>query len=293
MEKIFSLFAAILILSGCEKKVAFTLKESDPKLVVEATIENDGAPRVVLTNSLNYFSTISPELLLNSFVHGAEVTISNGIKTHRLKEYSVPFTAGIRLYYYSNDSSNATTSFTGKLNTAYSLKIISGGKEYTSQTTIPNLTKRIDSVWYKPAPKDPAKKIILMMVRVTDPKGYGDYVRYFTRKNRQPFLPGFNSVYDDQIIDGTTYDLEVDPGVDRNQPLKEDERAFKRGDTVTLKLSNIDKNTFDFWRTMEYSYSSIGNPFSSPTKVINNISNGALGYFGGYASQYRTLIIPK
>ena len=44
---------------------------------------------------------------------------------------------------------------------------------------------------------------------------------------------------------------------------------------------------------MEYSYQSIGNPFSSPTKVLGNISNNALGYFGGYAAQYDTIIIPK
>jgi hypothetical protein len=44
---------------------------------------------------------------------------------------------------------------------------------------------------------------------------------------------------------------------------------------------------------MEFSYASVGNPFSTPTKVMSNISNGALGYFGGYASQYRTLIIPQ
>jgi len=44
---------------------------------------------------------------------------------------------------------------------------------------------------------------------------------------------------------------------------------------------------------MEFSYSSIGNPFSSPTKVLGNISDGALGYFGGYASQFRTIVIPK
>jgi hypothetical protein len=44
---------------------------------------------------------------------------------------------------------------------------------------------------------------------------------------------------------------------------------------------------------MEYNYQSIGNPFSSPTKVLGNISNGALGYFGGYAAQYVYLIITK
>ncbi|MGB8193468.1 MAG: DUF4249 family protein, partial [Chitinophagaceae bacterium] len=53
-----------------------------------------------------------------------------------------------------------------------------------------------------------------------------------------------------------------------------------------------DKATFDFWRTMEFSYASIGNPFSSPTKVLGNVK-GALGYFGGYAVQYKTIIIPK
>jgi hypothetical protein len=61
---------------------------------------------------------------------------------------------------------------------------------------------------------------------------------------------------------------------------------------VTVKLTNIDKNTYDFWRTMEYNYQSVGNPFSTPTVVISNISSGALGYFGGYAAQYVPLRIP-
>ena len=63
-------------------------------------------------------------------------------------------------------------------------------------------------------------------------------------------------------------------------------------DTVTLKLSNIDRTTYQFWLTMEFAYQSIGNPFASPNKVIGNISNGALGAFCGYASAYKTLAIP-
>jgi len=42
-----------------------------------------------------------------------------------------------------------------------------------------------------------------------------------------------------------------------------------------------------------FNLQSVGNPFSSPGKVIGNISNNALGAFCGYAAQYRTLIIPK
>jgi hypothetical protein len=169
---------------------------------------------------------------------------------------------------------------------------VSEGKEYTSTTTIPNVTKRIDSVWWKQAPSTKDTTKVIVMVRATDPPGFGDYVRYYTKTNREPFYPPVNSTFDDYFIDGTTYELQVDKGVDRNLDINFDENFFRRGDTVGLKLSNIDKATYDFWRTMEFSYSSIGDPFSTPTKVLSNIKGDALGYFGGYASQYRTIIIP-
>ena len=131
------------------------------------------------------------------------------------------------------------------------------------------------------------------MIRATDPAGYGDYIRYYTRNQRQPvFYPPMNSVYDDLFIDGTTYEVQIQPGYNRNGDTT-DKDFFYRGDTVNFKISNIDRPTFDFWRTWEYSVSSVGNPFSTPNKVLGNISNGALGYFGGYASQYRTLVIPR
>ena len=130
------------------------------------------------------------------------------------------------------------------------------------------------------------------MVKATDPPGFGDYIRYYTKINEQPFYNSERSVFDDLFIDGTTYELQVEPGFDRNADDPE-KQFFNKGDTVIFKLSNIDKTTFDFWRTWEFSIQSIGNPFSTPVKVLGNISNGALGYFGGYASQYHSLIIPQ
>ena len=69
--------------------------------------------------------------------------------------------------------------------------------------------------------------------------------------------------------------------------------AFLHLNAQAIKLCNIDKGTYDFWRTYEFSFQSIGNPFSSPIRILGNISNDALGYFGGYGAQYRTVIIPK
>jgi hypothetical protein len=288
------LIILLFIITSCEKTITFDLQEPKPKLVVEATIENGTAPIVVLTRSTDYFSRISPEILASSFVHSAIISISNGTKTHRLKEYARPLDSGYVFYYYSVDSSNLQNAIWGELNTKYSLQIVHDGQEYSATTSIPGITKKIDSLWWKPAPPSADSNKVVIMVKATDPQGFGDYIRYFTKRNSEPYLPPFNSVFDDYIIDGTTYELPLEPGIDRNGEREEDEAAFfNRGDTVTFKISNIDKPTFDFWRTIEYSYASVGNPFSTPVKVLSNISNGALGYFGGYASQYFRLTIPK
>ncbi|MEP7278403.1 MAG: DUF4249 domain-containing protein [Bacteroidota bacterium] len=282
-----------LLCSSCEKAINFKLDNTQPSLVVEATIENDQPPVVILSSSFDYFSDISASLLANSFVHNAVIDISNGVTTHRLKEYAYSSSANLKLYYYSIDSSSLATAFLGKFNTSYSMTISVNGKTYTAGTTIPLLAKKVDSLWWRKAPDNPDSTKVVLVARASDPPGYGNYIRYFTKANSDPFYPGLNSVFDDQVIDGTTYTVDVERGINRNEKLDMEEYSFfNRGDTITLKFANIDKATFDFWRTMEFSYSSIGNPFSSPAKVLGNIS-GALGYFGGYAAQYKTVIVPK
>ena len=278
---------------ACEKNVSFNLNDTEKKIVVEASIENGQAPNVVLSTSIEYFSEISPDILQASFVHDADILVSNGIQTHKLKEYSFSQN-GYTFFYYSIDSANLATAFLGELNKSYTLKITVDGKEYTALTTIPNITKQIDSVFSKPAPEFLPDSLASLNVTAADPVGFGDYVRYYTKANDEPFYPGMNSVFDDQIIDGTTYTLQVDRGYPRNLGLTGDSLIyFKKGDTVTFKLCNIDKATFDFWRTMEFAYASVGNPFSTPTKVLSNISGNGLGYFAGYAAQYHTIVIPK
>lgn len=294
MKKFLAALIILFIFSSCEKTINFNLKQVEPVLVVDANIENDLPPVVILTNSLNYFDTIDSAIVNNLFVHNADVYVSNGRLTHKLKEYAVPVTtSGITLYTYSVDSSDLSTAFLGELNTTYTLRIVSGDKEYNATTTIPAIAKKPDSLWWKKAPFQEDTTRIILMVKSTDPPGLGNYVRYFTKKNREPLYPGLNSVFDDQVIDGTTYELEVQPGVDRNFPGSIDDNFFNRGDTITLKLCNIDRATYNFWNTWEFSNQSIGNPFASPNKISGNISNGALGAFYGYGAFYKTLIVPE
>ncbi len=292
MKTIF-LFLVCLAVISCEKNIAFKLNDATDLLVVDASIENGLPPMIVLSNTVDYYSKITPELIENSFVHDAEIFLSNNNRTQKLREYSVDASGGVHFFYYSIDTANLNDAFIGELATSYELKVLTGGKEYLSETTIPALAKKIDSLWWKPAPFETDSSKVVVFVRATDPPGLGNYIRYFMRQNSGPFLPGSNSVFDDQLIDGTTYDLRLDPGLDRNDPAPFDDNFFHRGDTVTLKLSNIDRASYTFWLTMEFAYQSIGNPFASPNKVLGNIGNGALGAFCGYASGYKTLIIPQ
>jgi len=285
------LMLSLSALYSCEKDINFNLKESEPVLTVDAQIENGRAPVVVLTKSFSYYQKIDPLLLAGSFVRNAEVYMSNGIRTHRLKEYAVPLVPGILAYYYSTDSSNMATAFEGELNKSYTLRIVAEGKEYNAVTDIPAQVNFPDSLWFKRAPQNPDTNKRVLYMRATDPPGRGNFVRYFTKKNSEPFWPGEN-VFDDQVIDGSTYEIQLPQGINRNNPPKEDSSFYKRGDIVTLKFCAINKASYNFWNTWEFAYQSIGNPFAQPNKVLGNISNGALGIFIGYGAGYKTLIAP-
>ena len=284
----------LLLLTGsaCEKDIDIDLQDAANTLVVEATIENNQPPLVILSSSLGFYSEINANVLEASFVRNAEVFVSNGTLRHKLREDSIQNLAGNTLYFYTNDPASPATAFVGQLNTRYTLEIRANGNTYTAATSIPDITRQVDSLWWEKVEDPDDSTLVKMIVRATDKPGFGNYIRYFTKTNEGRFLPGFNSVFDDQVIDGTTYTFPVDRGFDRNLPQDDYEPFFNRGDTVTLKLADIDRVTYDFWRTLEFSYQSVGNPFSTPVKVLGNVSNGALGYFGGYAVQYHTLVIP-
>ena len=283
-----------LFLISCEKTIQLAPEQQSAKLVVEGQIESGQAPIIVLSNSLNYFSTVDASTLNGSYVHNAKVTITTGNKTYPLKEVTVPLSGGYFFYYYTTNQSSPVTTLLGENGKTYNLTIETGGQVYNATTSIPVLTKKIDSLWWKPAPNNPDTSKVVLMSRVTDPPGYGNYIRYFTRVGNGEFFPGINSVYDDQIIDGKTYDVQIQKGITRNEKLDRNEYGyFSRGDTAYVKLCNIDKATYEFWRTWEFTYQSVGNPFSSPGKVLGNISNEGLGSFCGYAVQYKSLIIPK
>ena len=60
-------------------------------------------------------------------------------------------------------------------------------------------------------------------------------------------------------------------------------------DTVLIRLSQIDYESFLFWRSLEYQSQSTGNPFAEPINLQSNVKNG-LGVFFGQASAYYKIV---
>jgi len=289
---------SIIFYPSCEKEVNIDLNAGAAKLVIEGQIESNGYPIVLLTKSIGYFSKIDLSTLENSFAHGAIVKVSDGVNLVNLKEYSLDTgLAGVnRFYFYSIDTSDPTAfNFRGITEHEYKLTVEYEGKTYESVTKIPNV-KPIDSLWFRKPSGDPEiESSVLMYVKFKDPDTPGNYLRYFTRRNNELFLPGFNSVYDDNIVNGMTIDsLYLAAGYNRaKDPNFDSLGVFFRGDTVTLRWCAIDKGVYEFYRTLEYATGTIGNPFAAPVNVQTNVKGGALGVWAGYGASYTTAIIPQ
>jgi hypothetical protein len=282
----------ITALVGCEKNVSFNMPDVKPLLVVEGHVDVNQPPYVILTRSSAYYGTVDLNSIVNMFVHDATVKVSDGIDTITLTELTFD-SAGVPVSVYTDplffiDTAQA---FYGKPERTYKLWITAGNETVSAVTTIPKAFP-LDSIWVLNDVKEDRPDLVRLMARYSDPPELGQFVRYFTKVNTDIEKPGRASVFDDKLVNGTTFDFSLDRGYLQQDSIDFDEYGlFKKGDTITVKWSNIDKPHFDFWRTLEFEINQ-GGPYSSPVKVQGNI-NGGLGIWGGYNSSYKTLIVPQ
>ncbi len=311
--------ATTFMLSSCEREYKINFDATNKSLVVEGYVENGAPPYLFLTKGISFFDSFKPEDLANNYVHNAKVEVSDGYHTIPLTEHSLSLGNNITVYFYtvewlvfsgsganlnnpfggaSFDRSKLNLNDTGKIGNTYQLKITLEGESQPSITATTELIKpnKVDSIWYVNRNSSATDQLSTLFVRVHNDPTRRNYVRYFTQVNGAGYLPGYNSVYDDQFVNGATFDFSVDRGVNKNQTqdslIFKDYGFFHKGDTINVKFSQIDKPVFDFFQTLEYAYSNTGNPFAAPSNVKSNVK-GALGVWCGYGSKVYNIVIPK
>ena len=293
---VFIVLAVWLSTISCEKTVDVDLKDSPPQVVVDGYIETNQPPIVILTKTIGYFATIDLSTYENSFLHNAVIKVSNGTREVTLREYAVDTGTSNKFYFYTLDSADRSSfTFLGKVNEYYKLSVTAEGRTYESTVKIPDC-KPLDSITSRlpdiPSAKTPTARIL--NVYYSDPDSFGNCIRYFTKRNSEPFLTASTSVYDDGLVNGAkSARLPLFLGYDHTHKTNDSTGYLFPGDTITIKWCAIDRSVFNFYATFEYATSSVGNPFSSPTNVRTNMSNGAIGVWAGYGVTTAIYVAPK
>ncbi len=284
-------------LQSCEEELDVDLPDDIDKIVVEGWIDQGNVPLVILTRNTPFFGTLSFEDIDDFFVHDAKVTISDGVNTNVLKEYSfaeLDLIGNASFYSYDTlDFLNGVLPIIGEAGTYYDLTIETEGKTLTSRTKIPN-SLPIDSIWWEARTIGDNDSLARVLIEMQDPDTLGNFYRYFTQRNQEPVWPAFNSVFDDKVINGLSFPTIVDRGFHRADTTVNFDNfgLFNLGDTVMVRLSNIDERVYDYWNTLETN-SSGGGAFTGITVVDSNIEGeGGAGVWAGYAIQEKTIIIP-
>jgi hypothetical protein len=255
----------IIMFSGCQKVINVDLNEGAPRLVIEGLVTDSIGPYLVkLSKSGSYFN--QPVL---PAVSGAVVSINDNAGTiDTLKEIQ----AGIYL----------TTKIRGIPGRTYTLKVLSENKEYMGSSTMHSHVD-IDSFSLEKSQsqrinfggnfnsrinvdincffKDPLEKNFYRLKVYTNGTNNAENYR----------------LYDDQYTNGQGISLRVG--------------RVSAGDTDKVELFSLDKQTYDYYRTLEDLLRS--NPIfgSTPANPNTNLNNGALGYFGACAVSVKTIII--
>jgi hypothetical protein len=255
----------ILAVNGCQKVINVDLNEASPRIVIEGLIIDRPGPYIVtISKSGSYFN----QPVLPPVSGALAIVTDNSGVTDTLREIST-----------GNYTTSKTTGVPGK---RYTLTVISENMEYTGTSTmgshIPiDSLKLVKSQFQHFEPGGNTHDGINMEIHCffKDPVEKNFYrIRVF--KNDSINTENYR-LYDDQYTNGQETELRV--------------THAEAQATYRIELLSLDKQTYGYYRTLEDLLYT--NPFfgSTPANPNNNLSNGALGYFGSCAISSKMIII--
>jgi hypothetical protein len=293
----FLLFIPVLVMffASCQKEVTIDLPEPEARLVVEGWIEQDQYPVVAITRNSPYFSQVDSATLANLFILDAQVFVTeveSNITEQLQLDFSNAFLGVWPFICYKGSS------LKGEFGNSYQLFIVAEGDTITGLTTITQPVF-LDSIWWEPdnAGKPDNDSLGYIWAKYMDDPGLKQYFRLFTQRigRDNSWVPAFGSVYDDMFFNGIEFTFNFYrgiPSLSDSEGIMNDEELFyfKKGDTVDVKITSIDREHFEFWRTIEMESFTAGNPFVYPVSIRHNVK-GAVGVWGGYAATIYRMVI--
>ncbi len=277
LTEVFCTAMIMIILSGlisCQKVINLDLNSASPQLVVEANIYDLPGPYYIkLSKTVNFddITEIPP-------VTGAIVEISDS--TSGTRETLTELEDGI----YS------TAAFSGIAGHSYKLTINTDGQIYEAVSEMPypvgffkmDVKRVVGSSSIFGGGNNDQTVNYSVDYEINDPAEYNNYYRIVVYRADRQINSG--RVFSDQYHNGKiiTDDFTLHDTID-----------FNPGDTVRIELQNIDKNTYNFFRTLREGTGGLSFLSASPSNPISNITNNGLGYFSASSLVEEYIIIPQ
>ncbi len=246
------LLSMVIVLNSCTKVISVNLNDAAPQIVIEGNITNSTGPfQVQISKTVNFSATnIFPP------VSGATVKITDS--TIGMTDILTESSPGIYITHIINGIPGHT----------YQLYISTGGKIYTSSSTMPQIVP-LDSISFINDNRF-GSTYIEPIAHFQDPAGIANYYSFNEFVNGKKLNIIFP--FDDRLSDGRYI----------SQQIYSDSSHVNIGDTVMLQMNCIDKNVWNYFTTLIQATSNDVQALS-PANPISNISNNALGYFSAAA----------
>jgi hypothetical protein len=271
------LISMMAFFASCEDNY---IAPQESEIVVEGWIEEGGFPVVMLTKSVAIQKEYQDLSDLDDYlIRWAKVTVYDGndsiILTGKYDDAYMP------PYIYT------TSKMSGQAGHTYTLKVEYRDYLATASTTI------------LPAPviehvtverSDESDTLYQVKIQFYEDPLQKNYYQVFSRVggNNKQYLASFMGTLDDQILD--THPIVP---VYRGRQLGSGTYLsnFKKSDSVAIKLSQIDANSYNFWDDYTKNLSLSGFLMLPPYSNIRSNITGGTGYWCGMGSSVRYVII--
>ena len=263
MKNIFLIIISLFLVISCEREIDLNLEDQSGNIVIEANVTDQAGPYTVrITKSVSFTQS-------NTYpgIENAQVTLSDDLgQTENLQ--------------HIGDGIYQASSFQGQSGRTYTLKVQTDGKEYTSQSKMPEAVEfqGLEQDFFMVA----GETSYTLLPIFVDPPALGNRYLFTYSVNDNP--KKYFSEFSDNVNNGAPNQ--------RPLILPNDDEAVKVkvGDKITVKMQCIDDAVYTFYSAL-LQLSGGGGGGVTPTNPPSNISNGALGYFSAHTVSVKTIVI--
>ena len=261
------LFILLILITSCEKEIFFDYKSIEPVTVIEASVTQEGA-MAKISRTVNMEDALDG----SNYHTDAEVSLTGSDGT------SATLTAG--------EDGVFSAPVEGKSGVTYTLTVRSGGKVYSSVSTMPEMFKVIDTGFYSSSMMG-----IGMYTYDVEVEAVPESVReqyFFYRMHKGDKVQRWD-ITDNRFITerGTVLmSLACAMNMDGMNDLDEDmaDLVLMPGDEVTIEAYAIDKKTYSYLRSDMMTTQSRAN-------TLPDFTEGALGYFSARVLLHRATVV--